>query len=163
MLTDDDYVNRTFILGRGIAESPLSKEGIKVMKMFIDDCTHHHGQTCSLDSSTPLPTRVLDVGDPNTRTAPFLFQSRGAFGSYLALSYCWGGVSRHQTTKANFRQRTKHIEYDTLPRTIKDAIKVTRALGFQYIWIDSLCVIQGEYSPGEPSDQLYVDMGYQYR
>jgi hypothetical protein len=29
-----------------------------------------------------------------------------------------------------------------LPQTFKDAIWITRRLGYQYIWIDSLCIIQ---------------------
>ena len=31
-----------------------------------------------------------------------------------------------------------------LPRTIQDAVRITRRLGFEYIWIDALCIIQGE-------------------
>lgn len=31
-----------------------------------------------------------------------------------------------------------------LPKTFQDAIHVTRALGFQYLWIDSLCIVQDD-------------------
>lgn len=34
------------------------------------------------------------------------------------------------------------IPWAQLPRTFQDAMVTTRALGFQYIWIDSLCIIQ---------------------
>lgn len=31
-----------------------------------------------------------------------------------------------------------------MPKNFQDAVKTTRALGFQFIWIDSLCITQGE-------------------
>ncbi|KAK3350274.1 heterokaryon incompatibility protein-domain-containing protein, partial [Lasiosphaeria hispida] len=31
-----------------------------------------------------------------------------------------------------------------LPATFRDAVKVSRALGCRYLWIDSLCIIQGD-------------------
>lgn len=31
-----------------------------------------------------------------------------------------------------------------LPATFRDAIAVTRSLGYQYLWIDSLCIIQDD-------------------
>lgn len=36
------------------------------------------------------------------------------------------------------------IEWNTLPRTFQDAISFTFRLGCQYLWIDSLCVIQDQ-------------------
>lgn len=35
------------------------------------------------------------------------------------------------------------INMDDLPATFGDAVRVTRALGLLYLWIDSLCIIQG--------------------
>ena len=32
---------------------------------------------------------------------------------------------------------------DSLPRTIQDAIMIVRRLGIRYLWIDSLCILQG--------------------
>jgi hypothetical protein len=31
-----------------------------------------------------------------------------------------------------------------LPRTFRDAVEVTRGLGYEYIWIDSLCIVQDD-------------------
>jgi hypothetical protein len=37
---------------------------------------------------------------------------------------------------------TKSLPIVMLPKTIQDAIKVTRKLGIQFLWIDALCIIQ---------------------
>ena len=34
------------------------------------------------------------------------------------------------------------IPYEQLPKTFKDAIRIERALGIRYLWIDSLCIVQ---------------------
>jgi len=39
----------------------------------------------------------------------------------------------------------RQIPYRKLCQNFKDAITVTRHLGFQYIWIDSLCIIQDSF------------------
>lgn len=36
------------------------------------------------------------------------------------------------------------IPWRTLPKTFQDAITVTRQMGVQYLWIDSLCILQGD-------------------
>jgi hypothetical protein len=38
----------------------------------------------------------------------------------------------------------KFITAESLPKTFQEAIIVTRALGVEYIWIDSLCIIQDD-------------------
>jgi hypothetical protein len=43
------------------------------------------------------------------------------------------------STLENFQD---HLDISTLPQTFKDAIKITATLGIQYLWIDSLCIIQ---------------------
>jgi hypothetical protein len=62
------------------------------------------------------------------------------------LSYVWGQAN-HLTTvnsvvsefhmQGAFKKRKS-------PRTIQDAIDLTRALGFQYLWVDALCIVQDE-------------------
>ncbi len=35
------------------------------------------------------------------------------------------------------------ISLSQLPRTIQDAIRITRYMGLKYLWVDSLCILQG--------------------
>jgi len=66
---------------------------------------------------------------------------------YIALSHPWGDAKIHDhfvTTVKNIEDYKAEIDIEKLPKTFRDAIEVTRQLGVQYIWIDSLCIIQGE-------------------
>ncbi|KAF4986163.1 hypothetical protein FGRMN_10963 [Fusarium graminum] len=64
---------------------------------------------------------------------------------YVALSYRWGNLDAvWQTTTENLDLRLTDLPIDELPKTISDAIKVTNALGFKWVWIDSLCIIQDD-------------------
>ena len=41
-------------------------------------------------------------------------------------------------------QRMSRILFEELPRTFRDAVDISRRLGAQYLWIDSLCIIQDD-------------------
>ncbi|KAH9863676.1 hypothetical protein J1614_009608 [Plenodomus biglobosus] len=63
---------------------------------------------------------------------------------WVALSHRWGPEkSDHlSTTTDNYESHLKGISFKDLPQTFVDAVKITRALGRRYLWIDSLCIIQ---------------------
>ncbi|KAK7937412.1 uncharacterized protein PG986_014280 [Apiospora aurea] len=64
---------------------------------------------------------------------------------YVALSYCWGQQGQAVIlTKQNKMRLLNGIGLRLLDRSIQDAIKVTRELGFQYLWIDTLCIMQDD-------------------
>lgn len=42
----------------------------------------------------------------------------------------------------NATKMNDNIPWDSIPKTYQDAIKITRELGVDYIWIDSLCIVQ---------------------
>ncbi|KAK0611629.1 heterokaryon incompatibility protein-domain-containing protein [Immersiella caudata] len=71
---------------------------------------------------------------------------------YLASSHCWGPRSdmRFKLLASNLACCCNHIDFSSLSRNVQDAITVTLALGYSYIWIDSLCIIQ--YDPPNSSD-----------
>ncbi|KAL1946194.1 hypothetical protein VTO73DRAFT_15321 [Trametes versicolor] len=73
---------------------------------------------------------------------PSTMSTEGKYGRYLTLSYVWGGDQVQKTTTSNISAYEHGIEPSLLPATIRDAIHATHALGFQSIWIDSLCIIQ---------------------
>jgi hypothetical protein len=63
---------------------------------------------------------------------------------YLALSHCWGLTmpASAKLTLETFDINRKSIDLQGLPRTFQDFIGISRRLGIQYVWIDSLCIIQ---------------------
>jgi len=95
------------------------------------------------------PERLIDVGLSDS--SAIRLQSRAANDkevSYVALSCCWGeGRSQPgRTTRANLSKRFAFFDLATQPKTIQDAVEVTRRLGVRYIWIDSLCIVQDDDS-----------------
>jgi hypothetical protein len=97
---------------------------------------------CGQGQETFLPTRILDVSASKVR----LCERDDQLGRYAALSHCWGGRIAAQTTSATHAAFKEQIPWNQLPKTFQDAITFTRNLGLQYIWIDSLCIIQDSRS-----------------
>jgi hypothetical protein len=102
-------------------------------------------------SPQAYPTRLLEVGGRDgTRVRLLDIRSRPENHSpdlrYTALSHRWGDRDDHlniSTTKDNLKQRQEWFSDSELPATFRDAVKVTRELDVLFIWIDSLCIIQG--------------------
>ena len=116
----------------------------------MNECLYHHPAcpTIQPGGEPELPTRVLFVGKaPETQI--LLFEP-GAFGGeggrrapYIALSYCWGKKAQTVTLTSESMEKLKGgIQIAHLPRTIREAVLITRNLGLQFLWVDALCIIQ---------------------
>ncbi|KAL1950055.1 hypothetical protein VTO73DRAFT_5177 [Trametes versicolor] len=121
---------------------PLSS--LELMRDRIKDCTQgsQHGKCHSFGSPAGpmlLPKRLVDC---TNLTQPWLFSPTGKHAEYLALSYVWGGDQVHKTTKSNLSTYEHRIAPSLLPATIRDAIRLTKLLGFRALWVDSLCIVQ---------------------
>jgi hypothetical protein len=128
-------------IGHSIKGNSSSPEVMEMLKSWDSYCRSNH--SCSLRSDLrQLPTRVIDVGLPDGSHGPRLCIPRGRKGAYLTLSHCWGGQLMTKLLSSNVCAYEKAIEERTLPPTFRDAISVTRKLGFRYLWIDALCIIQ---------------------
>jgi hypothetical protein len=93
--------------------------------------------------ATKLPTRVLDVRNNSVR----LIDSEDIIAWYTTLSHCWGADANDRpftTTLASEAEVRHSISWSSLSKTFQDAIKITRSIGLDYIWIDSLCIIQDD-------------------
>ncbi|RYP75517.1 hypothetical protein DL771_002402 [Monosporascus sp. 5C6A] len=99
------------------------------------------------------PTRLVDVRNPNhPRLALSGGNVRGLIQPYAALSYVWGPKQEYVLTKASLIEMCVGLDPSRLPKTISDAIEVTRQLGFDYLWVDALCIIQD--SPKDKTREL---------
>ncbi|KAI1371955.1 heterokaryon incompatibility protein-domain-containing protein, partial [Hypoxylon crocopeplum] len=63
---------------------------------------------------------------------------------YLTLSHCWGVEPFMTLTSSNIAEFRVKIpcEHPTFNQAFCDAFLVTLDLGYDYIWIDSLCIVQ---------------------
>ncbi|CZR69930.1 uncharacterized protein PAC_19831 [Phialocephala subalpina] len=137
---------------KGNSRSSLHLELIREWIRICDEgqCSRSGG-CCPDPDRSRMPTRVIDVGDGYTACLVLTDKENTSEGAqYIALSHCWGTLSEKQreksrTTTSNEKEwRTQGFLVKELPRTFQDAISVTRELGQRYLWIDSLCIIQGE-------------------
>ncbi|ETS78806.1 hypothetical protein PFICI_08659 [Pestalotiopsis fici W106-1] len=78
---------------------------------------------------------------------------------YLTLSHRWGQNKFLRLMESNIEKFKQCVPYQLLPKNFRDAIKITCDLGFNYLWIDSLCIIQDSkedwFSQGLNMGQIY--------
>jgi len=86
------------------------------------------------------PRRIVDVRNGTVKVSTYDKQS-----PYLTLSHRWGKDPQGSwvSNSSNINGREFDVE-DELPSTIQDAIGITRLLGYDFIWIDSLCIVQDD-------------------
>ncbi|KAF2268246.1 HET-domain-containing protein [Lojkania enalia] len=151
--TDKDGQSPFSAIGRGrrISENPLQDGGLGTARALVKECLSRHSK-CRHAQPTSLPKRVLDVLSDDGSNGIRLHESawdadeqRFEFGEYLTLSHCWGsGRSILKTTTKTLESHKKSIPWLDLPKTFQDAIQLTRALGFRWLWIDSMCISQDD-------------------
>lgn len=139
--------------GIGPARNVAHKASVDTMaanvRNWMNTCSRQH-RSCG-NGIGALPTRVIDVG--SAASAPKLYKSKNEPARYVALSHCWGGGCDANTIKANVAQREVGMSMSELPKTFRHAIELTRACGLQYLWIDSLCIVQDD------QDEWRVEVG----
>jgi len=92
------------------------------------------------------PKRVIDVRDDIPRLIETETATRDLveLPRYATLSHCWGQQDLTKTTRRNLKDRMIEIPWHELSKTFRDAITLTRRIKCNFIWIDSLCIIQDD-------------------
>jgi hypothetical protein len=92
---------------------------LSILPRLLDHCEQSHGDYCRSKKAAELLTaRMVDVEERRVIVCP-------PDCDYIALSYVWGGV----------QPAPGALETHSLPRTIEDAITVTKALNMRYLWV----------------------------
>ncbi|KAL4781290.1 heterokaryon incompatibility protein-domain-containing protein [Aspergillus varians] len=135
--------------------STASQASFQLAIQWISCCRSNH-KSCNPGTSQS-PTRLLDVRNAETsRTVKLRLSTDIADGldprriEYVALSHRWGKQQLLKLELGTIQQFMDSIEMNSLPLTFQHAVIATRYLGFDYLWIDSLCIIQDS-----PSDWEY--------
>ncbi|KAK5990113.1 hypothetical protein PT974_08377 [Cladobotryum mycophilum] len=121
-----------------------SQENFALARSWVSECLEIHTQ-CTQPTLAFMPKIVLKVGQVGSDYNATLHYP-SSMEPYTALSYCWGGDQPHKTTKDRVNSGDLALDCKRLPASIQDAIKVTVGLGFTYLWVDSLCIVQDDDS-----------------
>ncbi|KAK4035023.1 HET-domain-containing protein [Parachaetomium inaequale] len=135
------------------------------LRRWLDHCDTHHTAHCQLSPRSEQifsyrPRRLIDV-------KRMCLVSCEPWQRYAALSYVWGAGPAFMTLKRNIEQLQQERSLSTetwchasqtvdvsghLPRTIRGVMELTGKLGEQYLWVDSLCIVQDD--DDEKQDEL---------
>lgn len=109
---------------------------------WLGKCLDGHPQCRHNQAPRYFPTRIIDIGDLDTKQSPRLLQNPHINKPYVALSHRWGLQGLPVTTLGNIADRVERINPAELSETMRNAITIVRNLGYRYLWIDALCIIQ---------------------
>lgn len=167
----DDMVLR---YGRILKENEID---LSVARMWLQDCEHsnYHRGRCEQPSwIAELETnenrqelqyiRVIDV-----LKNCIVRVEKPAKCRYAALSYVWGD---HLIPQRILKLRSSNLSelclensllqkrHSIIPQTILDAMKVVKAVGEQYLWVDALCILQDDDSLEQHNQMANMDRIY---
>ncbi|EXA29679.1 hypothetical protein FOVG_18847 [Fusarium oxysporum f. sp. pisi HDV247] len=175
--------------GVRVLDSPRtwSLETLNSIRSWLKSCTSSHDGCTELKTASRLPLRLVDVMSTgsdqfppmeeigperfnllslenlhNVRIVPTTY-SLTPKTPYLTLSHRWGTPPSILLTKKASFLLTDDISPYLLncnkAAVFRHAVHVTRALGFRYIWIDALCIMQDEESE-KTAEIMHMDEIY---
>lgn len=114
-----------------------------LIQSWIHTCTDKtQHSTCNIDIRFRKPTRLLDLAC--FREDVILIDGDVSKGPYAVLSYSWGAVLQLKLLRSNLQELQERIPFNRLSRVAQDTVGVCRKLSISYLWIDALCIIQGD-------------------
>lgn len=144
--------------------APQRSDSLCTVRSWLGRCREDDHPACRIHrnsgvSSNAKPTRLLNINTDRPDTVRLIeVKPDSSFHyPYVTLSHRWGkpeppklseleGPLQHGTFSK--RKLKEGIYISELPRTFQDAIEIVRACALDYIWIDSLCIIQDKDPQG---------------
>src|SRR2546421_7748771 len=119
-----------------------SDQCLELAKSWLKECERHEQCRTENWKQDPTffhwPTYLIDVNVPRIVKHSTLARP----GRYVALSYVWGKNQTYVLTKETLSEKCTSLDTSRLPKTILDAMEVTRRLDYSYLWVDALCIVQ---------------------
>ncbi|RYN36691.1 hypothetical protein AA0112_g4793 [Alternaria arborescens] len=136
-------------IGFPVLPEPESATRFALLRTWLEQCdTTHACNQQNARSQGASPTRLIYLGHVDPEVLLLYVPQDNEGVKYTALSHRWGNDPpsrdnpRYCTTDGNIAARLNSFSLSELPKTFRDAVRVTRELGIEYLWIDSLCIIQ---------------------
>ena len=134
------------------------KEHFDLIRQWVTTCDGNptHPTCNSVDRAKEkrrIPTRLIDVGTSTDGNVRLWETKPGDSAEYVALSHPWGKSPHFCMYRTKIEEEKRGIKLSdikqgipqsSIPASFLDSIIMTRALGQRYLWIDSICIDQGE-------------------
>lgn len=128
-----------------------STQTYQLVHEWIEECSAKHNFCQELTRRSRLyppeqrlPRRILQIEPRDDNYKIILLEGIDDDARYVALSHCWGKHQPLTTTAKTSPLWKAGIPFEKLPLTFQHAIKISASLGFKYLWIDSLCILQDD-------------------
>ncbi|KAK8123159.1 HET-domain-containing protein [Apiospora sp. TS-2023a] len=127
-------------------EFPRQNQDVQdTSKAWLRTCVESHKSCNTWVENRQLPTRLVSIASDKPRVEIMADrQDSEAPLKYATLSYCWGKRPFIQLTKHNLQTLMEEMPSTDIPQTFTDAFAIAKSLGIDYIWVDSLCIIQDD-------------------
>lgn len=132
---------------------PLCDANVTDLRQALYDCDERC-RCSTAESPNFKPSRLLDLNEWSSShtvrlISPFEMSQLDSL-QYAALTYCWGSrqeaLHQSKTTVDTIEAHYQSIPAGSLSAVVKDAIRVTQALSLRYLWVDALCITQGDHA-----------------
>ncbi|KAH8592380.1 heterokaryon incompatibility protein-domain-containing protein [Bisporella sp. PMI_857] len=138
-----------------------SKESLERAARWVNRCIEAHSgcKHQSILTERRLPTRLVWVSPSENGPLRLCETSQlPPDTNYMTLSHCWGKKEFLTLTSENIDKFRAGIQFTDLAKTFQDAVTITRFMRIEYIWIDSLCIIQDSLKDWEKESLLMRDV-----
>ncbi|KAI1268979.1 HET-domain-containing protein [Xylariaceae sp. FL1019] len=141
--------------GNFASDQTSSQQTFDFIRHWLSECTSSHNVCIeSRSCSKYTPKRLVEVSNNNIVLREGLTEVR-----YACLSHCWGQSQKILKTSTNTLEDLKlTIPWGELRKTFQDAVDICRRLQIDYIWIDSLCIIQDNDKDWKEQSVQIVDI-----
>ncbi|KAK2043301.1 HET-domain-containing protein [Colletotrichum somersetense] len=137
-----DIFSSSDVVGDNLENHTGSESSLDTAKQWISTCLRDHPSCCAGSDTHFRPSRLLHIGGNVHQVTLHTSTDYPEALSYMTLSHRWGEAQFIQLRRSNEEAFRQGIPWSSLPQTFKDAIRVARHLGSDYLWIDSLCIVQ---------------------
>ena len=110
--------------------------------------SHAHGRL-DTEQSKEIPARLIEINFTKQTPTVRIIETKGQFPEkreYMTLSYCWGNAHFPTLETKDEQQFKNGLTFETLPKVFQDAIHIAGWFQIEYLWIDSLCILQDSHN-----------------
>jgi hypothetical protein len=117
------------------------------LRQCLKECLVNHAECRRAQQITWYPKRLLEIekgAELNSNLRLINTIDHAPSGPYIALSHCWGESQPVRSLTSNIAAFQECIDNKSLTAVFQDCVATAKKFGIDYVWIDSLCIVQDD-------------------